>query len=99
MIENQTRIDETDCIKFVERTTQKNYLRFVNEIGCWSYIGKLLQPRAQTISLEIPLCLKDFIVAHELMHTLGFRHEQCRPDRDESIMVNYQNIVPSKSKF
>jgi hypothetical protein len=32
-------------------------------------------------------------LVHELMHVLGFYHEQQRPDRDLYISVLYQNIV------
>ena len=35
---------------------------------------------------------------HELVHTLGFVHEHTRPDRDNFISVNMDNIEPGKEK-
>ena len=35
---------------------------------------------------------------HELVHTLGFVHEHTRPDRDDFISVNTDNIEPGKEK-
>jgi len=29
-----------------------------------------------------------------LAHTLGFHHEQARPDRDNYVTINYDNIIP-----
>ena len=33
-----------------------------------------------------------FVSVHELMHTLGFRHEHQRPDRNAFVQVNWGNI-------
>ena len=35
---------------------------------------------------------------HELLHTLGFVHEHTRPDRDDFISVNMDNIEAGKEK-
>ena len=35
-------------------------------------------------------------VIHELGHALGMAHEQSRPDRDQHVRVNYDNVVPGQ---
>ncbi|GIX94781.1 hypothetical protein CEXT_566011 [Caerostris extrusa] len=36
------------------------------------------------------------VIMHELMHVLGFIHEQNRPDRDQFVMINWDNIQEGK---
>ena len=44
-------------------------------------------------------CKKYTIVLHEIMHTLGFWHEQSRPDRDDYVTVFYENIKPGFKQY
>ena len=60
---------------------------------CWSYIGR--QRSAQTISIGYR-CETKGIVIHEILHALGFYHEQSRPDRDLYIKVHPENIAYGK---
>lgn len=49
----------------------------------------------QELNLQSPGCLtKKGTVEHEMMHALGFLHEQNRWERDKHVTVNYDNIQP-----
>lgn len=55
---------------------------------CWSNVGMLAGPTDNYIS-PAQWCYDWQIgLAHELSHTLGFFHEQSRPDRDSFVTVN-----------
>ncbi|XP_067446894.1 hatching enzyme 1.2-like [Thunnus thynnus] len=80
------------CIRFVERDAQRDYLSIQSDNGCYSYVGR--RGYAQTVSLDRSGCLYHNTVQHELLHALGFNHEQCRSDRDQHIRVLWENIMP-----
>lgn len=59
---------------------------------CWSYIGRVYwRKEGQELSLG-ERCNSKRIVMHELMHAIGFWHEQSRPDRDEHVEILWENI-------
>ncbi|CAF0955550.1 unnamed protein product [Brachionus calyciflorus] len=93
MVEQVTSVKGFYCIQFIPRTNQAEYINVINSNGCWSYVGKVVSNGAQTLSLQIPGCVHTGIVAHEFIHALGFLHEQSRPDRDDYISINFENII------
>jgi len=80
------------CIKFIKRTTERNYVRVNSLNGCYSYVG--MNGGAQQMSLQENGCLGAGTIQHEFIHALGFMHEQSRSDRDSYLDIHWENISP-----
>ncbi|KRZ56396.1 Zinc metalloproteinase nas-6 [Trichinella nativa] len=85
-------IEANSCVRFVPRTIEPDYLVINNDHGCFSMVGRM-QGR-QVVSLGSG-CLFNEVIVHELMHVLGFWHEQSRTDRDDFIIIRAENVIPS----
>ncbi|XP_076136041.1 meprin A subunit beta-like isoform X2 [Alosa pseudoharengus] len=78
------------CIDFQPRQGFEQHVTLRWGLGCWSEVGR--QPKmAQDLAIGTG-CDQVATVEHELMHTLGFWHEQSRYDRDNYISINWENI-------
>nr|XP_019534797.2 zinc metalloproteinase nas-4-like isoform X3 [Aedes albopictus] len=80
------------CIKFVPRMGERDYISIESSnSGCWSSVGRV--GGKQEVNLQMPGCTtKVGTIVHELMHALGFLHEQNRSERDDWVRIQTQNI-------
>jgi len=77
-------------IRLVPRSNQKDYVYFKNNgnNGCSSFVGRAGGKQ----NINVPDWCGSGSLVHEVMHALGFYHEQSRPDRRKSIKVKWFNI-------
>ncbi|XP_016327579.1 high choriolytic enzyme 1-like [Sinocyclocheilus anshuiensis] len=85
---------DVSCIRFVPHEGQRHFLYIKSHSGCYSYLGR--QGGGQVVSFERPGCVYHRTVQHELLHALGFHHEQNRSDRDKHIKILFENIKPAQ---
>lgn len=86
------------CLRFRPRTRADRDYIYINNghTGCWSSVGRI--GGRQEVNLQSPGCLsKKGTVIHELMHAVGFLHEQNREDRDSYVRINWENVQPERS--
>ncbi|XP_069744365.1 meprin A subunit alpha-like [Narcine bancroftii] len=79
------------CIDFKPYEGEETFLSFQKLDGCWSFVGD--QHSGQELSIG-ERCDSKAIVEHELLHALGFYHEQSRTDRDDYVNIWWNEIIP-----
>ncbi|CAH2051774.1 unnamed protein product, partial [Iphiclides podalirius] len=88
------------CLRFVPYKGQSDYIAITSaNTGCWSSVGRI--GGRQEVNLQAPGCTtKKGTVLHEILHAVGFTHEQSRPERDDYVTINYNNVKPgSENNF
>ncbi|XP_057291267.1 zinc metalloproteinase nas-6-like [Hydractinia symbiolongicarpus] len=77
------------CLRFKKRTNEGGYINFYKGGGCSSPVG--YGGRRNGVSLSKG-CWWRTTIMHEIAHSLGFHHEQSRPDRDNYVKILTHNI-------
>ena len=101
-------LEKAACVKFRPATVvDKDWIHIdFKEPGCFARIG-FYGPDwgLHEVNLEegpVPLtatCLIKGVVVHELLHVLGFVHEQTRPDRDEYMTIRWEKMMVNSFKL
>ncbi|TKS69455.1 Low choriolytic enzyme [Collichthys lucidus] len=81
----------TTCIRFTPHNRQRDFVDIESRSGCFSFVGR--RGGGQTVSLSRQGCVFQQIVQHELLHAMGFNHEQTRSDRDQHVRILLQNVI------
>nr|NP_001376287.1 meprin A subunit alpha precursor [Bos indicus x Bos taurus] len=79
------------CVDFKPYEGESSYIIFQEFSGCWSEVGD--QHVGQNLSIGQG-CDYKAIVEHEILHALGFYHEQSRTDRDDYVNIWWDEILP-----
>jgi len=88
-------IEKHTCIRFPERTNEKNYIViYTGGGGCSSHVGMLGNHYpVQHVSLDKDACMIHRTIMHELLHSVGLHHEQSRFDRDEYLTIHKDKLA------
>lgn len=80
------------CVRFRPYTkNDTNWIEVKSDYsGCWSSVG--MRTGGQVVNLNSPRCVRHGVAVHELMHAIGFFHQQSSADRDEHVHINWENI-------
>ncbi|XP_018367757.1 PREDICTED: zinc metalloproteinase nas-15-like [Trachymyrmex cornetzi] len=87
---------ERTCLRFRPyKDTDDDYVTIqAKDSGCWSLVGR--HGHGQVLNLQNPGCIHHGVVVHELMHALGFYHQQSAANRDEWVTIHWENIKLGK---
>ena len=89
--------EDNTCLRFHTSNGTGDYIEFINtRDGCFSDdVGR--GGGKQIINLESPGCNSIGTIVHEIGHAIGYWHEQSRPDRDQYVTINFNNIRSGKT--
>jgi meprin B len=88
-IETRTKVNGKTCIHFQPRKGESAYMHFATGSGCHTPVGYTHRMCQVTIGHG---CERQGTIMHEILHGLGFYHEQSRHDRDQYVTIHLDNV-------
>lgn len=90
----------TGKLSFIEKTDEKLFISIVKwnrsyskaDYGCSPVNDNYIKISSDEVD--------EYVITHELGHTIGLKHEHQRPDRDDYVDIKWNNIIDScKDQF
>lgn len=81
-------IEAVSNVRFIPRTTEFDYIFIQDSDVNSSFVGR----RGGQQTVNVTSWSWRFIIVHEYLHALGVWHEHQRPDRDQFVIINWENI-------
>ncbi|XP_033727684.1 MAM and LDL-receptor class A domain-containing protein 2-like [Pecten maximus] len=95
--ESISHFHDEACLQWKERAEETEYVDFLggDQNGfCAAYIGRLHNQSSPIFLDQLTNnCKALYVVIHEMMHAIGFDHEQGRPDRFNWLIMNWECIM------
>ena len=79
-------------IRFKERTTESTYVTISSNGDACNCGVATLGSNGSRGFIRLGTRTTAVVIIHEIGHTLGYIHEQNRSDRDDHIIINFENI-------
>lgn len=89
VLENVANVDFQPCANNFCPAVANNFVHIANSTGNNSNVGMIGGEQFINILNWGP----QFTIVHELLHCLGFHHEQSRSDRNSFIQINCDNVT------
>ncbi|XP_055703566.1 zinc metalloproteinase nas-4-like [Phlebotomus papatasi] len=83
------------CLSFVPRTTETDYVYVTtSSSGCFSNVGRSGGRQQLNLQNNVPTqgCFRFGTVVHEFIHALGFHHSQAAYNRNDYVIIKWENI-------
>ena len=83
------------CINFIPRTTERDFINYelYDANSCSSYVGMIGGGQRMNIGWCDTYPDNLYNVVHEHLHALGFHHMHTAWDRDNYVIIEWDNIV------
>ncbi|XP_075994318.1 high choriolytic enzyme 1-like [Genypterus blacodes] len=91
IVEGLRSFAASTCIRFTPQRSRRDFVDIQSRSGCFSFVGR--RGNGQVLSLARRGCVFQSTIQHELLHALGFDHEQTRSDRDNHVRILLRNVI------